>query len=335
MIGGRMSAEAPYNEIFADLVRSIMRAQAEILANKQRVKLESAPHQLINRHFAWLSLAYRQGQNRHLYDGVAGNAPIRRSALRAPSRVPTDVRAILRDRTSLPQGKSFDEFVQQEPTRISRLIIRAFLEIQDAKSLSHIDQERQTYFRLKSPLAIAFDYLTVPEMPGSRAYAQLTLRNFLFHMYKRFPGDLVDLPIEATFSIGDIEEALSHIWTSLRPRYFSSGEDKLPAEGRSPAGGLLRQYLAAKGMLWLRFRDASVCHRYLERQEILSETSEYEFARSEYLNRLPDLGEIINELWGIPIPIRGGETLFRGGLKLSSRGGLCHRRARRTRGGQN
>ena len=40
------------------------------------------------------------------------------------------------------------------------------------------------------------------------------------------------------------------------------------------------------------------------------------------LRNLPELGEIVNELWGLPIPVRGADTIFRGGLKFPARRGL-------------
>jgi len=41
-----------------------------------------------------------------------------------------------------------------------------------------------------------------------------------------------------------------------------------------------------------------------------------------FLEKLPEVGGIINELWGLPIPIRGADTILRGGLKFSTRQGL-------------
>jgi KaiC len=48
----------------------------------------------------------------------------------------------------------------------------------------------------------------------------------------------------------------------------------------------------------------------------------YEFVRSPLLRKLPEIGEIINEIWGVMLPIRGADTVFRGGLRFSSEGGL-------------
>jgi KaiC len=48
----------------------------------------------------------------------------------------------------------------------------------------------------------------------------------------------------------------------------------------------------------------------------------FEFSKSDRLNSLPEAGEVVNELWGLPIPLRGADTIFKGGLKFSGRQGL-------------
>lgn len=318
-------SHTPYREIFEDLIKSIMRAQAEVVAVLQSdIPPEQVSPATINRHFVWLALQYRAGINRHLYDAVEGNSPIRTRPLRAPNRLSKETRAQLARRESISidtRGDDGATLVQTRPTRISSLLIQSFVEVRSALAAQGIlSNERDV--AIKSPLALAFDFLSVPEMPSSRAYILMTLRNYLFETYNRFPGGIVPLPDNLTISVSDVEEALSHIFTSLRERYWSSGEDRLPAEGRSPAGSILRQFLAAKGILWMRFRTADDLYRHFSEGQLVGQSVVYEFSRSAYLDHLPDLGELINELWGIPIPIRGADTLFRGGLKFSGRGGL-------------
>ncbi len=334
-------AKSPYREVFDDLVRSIMRAQAEVLENPGRYdRLEAFPHGDINRHFAWLAHEYRTGQNRHLFETIYGNKPFRITGLRAPRFWQDETRAKVFSREALDLrevNRSGIPLVQQGPTRISCLIAQSFLEIRRGSHITTVDDDDEdefpsfeqptagddeNYILIKSPLAIALDFLTTPEMPWSRAYVLLTLRNYLFESFNRFPSHIADFPEEGSFSVSDVEEALSHIQTSLRPRYFSAGQDKLPVKGRTAVGSLLRQYLGSRGIFLLRFKNLNNCKKFLQTSGSLFTSRVYELARSPYLDHLPELGEIVNELWGVPIPIRGADTLFRGGLKFSSRGGL-------------
>jgi hypothetical protein len=156
----------------------------------------------------------------------------------------------------------------------------------------------------------------------SRSYALLGIRNHIFEAFNLFPDDIGALRPRNGFTVPQLEIALSHIATSFRERWNSKGFDPLPSEGKSRVGGVLRAYLAARNILWMRFASVEDCIKYLRAGDIRSRGGAFEYARPEQLERLPELGEIVNELWGVPVPIRGADTLFRGGLKFSSRQGL-------------
>ncbi len=328
----------PYHDSFEDLVESIMRAQADLAGAMDGRALDAVPDGLINRHFAWLTQVYDEGVNRHLFDASGGAKPLRVSALRHRRSLSTDIRAALKRRAPLDfsevEAVGRDSLVQSGPTRISKLVKASFVFAnpqdvdaqetwEETSEAADIDENsRKDDILLRSPLSIAFDYLTHPGMPSSRAYALLPVRNFIFETFGIFPSDVgVDEP-KSVFTPSDLEEALSHIWTSFRPRHWSRGRDPLPAEGRSEVGGVLRHFLAARNALWMRFQSLEEAEKYLRVSKLRAERPIYEFVRSTHLDRLPDLGELVNELWGLPIPIRGAGTVLRGGLKFSSRRGL-------------
>jgi KaiC/GvpD/RAD55 family RecA-like ATPase len=123
-----------------------------------------------------------------------------------------------------------------------------------------------------------------------------------------------------TFSTRQVEIALSRIWTSIRRRYWSLGKDKLPSARRRRVDKLVRHFMGLNGVLWLWFESADARLSYCQTAEFFSDTPE--FTKSLYLEKLPELGELVNELWGVLLPIRGAATIFRGGLKFSSRRGL-------------
>jgi len=318
----------PYGDIVEDLVKSTMRAQLEIFQLVQAGKqISEIPDANINRHFAWLAILYKSGKNRHLFDGIGDNHPLKTDPLRALSQLKEDLnlKSTLDDRKSIPLDflKTNTEVVQAKPTRISRLIKLACQTTLDAEK--HANETRRSKRRvaacyLHSPLSIVIDYLTVPEMPGSRAYALVPLRNQIFQKFKTSPSGLSQF-VKSSFTIQELEDAFSHIWTSMRPRHWSSGKDPLPAEGRQLVDGVVRHFLALKGVLWLRFKVPSARLEYLRSQEFRG-NRDFEFVRAEYLDRLPDIGEVTNELWGLPLPIRGADTIFRGGIRFTSGKGL-------------
>lgn len=279
----------PYQNIIGELVASTMRAQAIIVLAYLEGKPASDFHGEINEQFSWLTKKFpRGGTNRHFFD--------------EPDRSIKTLRT--KDLT--------------EPTRISRLIVAAFDE--DTGSQSRLAKKNNA-FSIRSPLVVVYDFLTIPNNPGSRAYALLALRNFLF-------SELAIVPQgggkENGLTALDIDRELSTIWTSLRERYFSKGQDKLPVgSSKNPSTAVVRHFLAMKGVLRFYFRKDRECLDYLQ-SGLLVRKGQYPFEieRAPRLERLPEAGEIVNELCGLPLPIRGADTIFRGGLKFSSCGGL-------------
>jgi len=91
-----------------------------------------------------------------------------------------------------------------------------------------------------------------------------------------------------------------------------------------------------KGILFLRFgtgkgkerleREDSYnqCIEYCEKADLISDkdTTNYEFRLSTNYTSLPEEGGLINEMCGIPIPMRGADTVFLEGIKPSSDGSL-------------
>jgi KaiC/GvpD/RAD55 family RecA-like ATPase len=318
----------PYSDVFIDIVKSVMLAQADVAIFLKENALDDVPDSLINRHFCWLATVWREGINRHLFDGGIGLHPLRRISLRHHHKLPSELKKLLKERQSVPWETAYIEtIIQPLPTRISRLIKSSFFSADEADqessgealgSKQHMDQAVQ----IKSPLSVVYDFLTIPTLPASRAYALLTTRNFIFETFDIFPADVGIVQPSRTFSKSDLEDALSHIWTSLRPRYNAKGQDTLTAEARLPAGSMVRHFLAARGVLLLRFLSLNAAHAFFSSAQLRAEGNSFTFSRSPHLERLPESGELANELWGLPVPVRGGDTIFRGGLRFSSRRGL-------------
>lgn len=176
---------------------------------------------------------------------------------------------------------------------------------------------------LLSPLKVAYDFLTVPEEAASRAYAFTTLRAYLFEELGIWPKARHVPTSFQPFDHQDVEEALSNIKT------YAGGRDNIQLV-ESKEKMLVYHLLAMKGILYLRF--GTRLHGEREQPEParlqyckiakLAPKDGYEFRASPDIERFPEPAEVINELWGVPLPIRGADTVFFNGLKFASEGSL-------------
>lgn len=214
--------------------------------------------------------------------------------------------------------------------RIVKLTKLAFSQLKKQENASNI-------ILLPSPLKILLDILTVPDEPHSRAYALITCRSILFEYMRIYPKSAV-LPENeknwSFFTADDISKAYSEIRTypSHRDNYAKpiSFNKALSKEKL-----FLAHYLAMKGVLNLRFgidekknpvgKEEAYKHRekYCQDGNLIGEKStRYEFRLSHDYKDFPDISEFINQIWGIPIPIRNADVIFCGAMKPSSDGGL-------------
>lgn len=234
-------------------------------------------------------------------------------------------------------GIPLDWLVADGPTRISNLVKRAFAEGITASQTAL--KRNSKYFCLTSPVHIVSEFLTDPEALATCAYSLFSTRNYLFSQYQIVPELGGENYGHSTFTVGEVETGMSQIWTSLRPRYESKGFDPLPPGVAKKPNGLIRAYLAAKGLFFLRFKTKSGCEAFLQFGVLTATNTNwfapipsgykkyeneniYEYVRSPYLEKLPETAEIVNELFGLPIPLRGADTIFRGGLKFTAQRGL-------------
>lgn len=322
--------ELPYAALIPRLVDSVTRALCAVVLEA------NVDHQSINRHFVWLGVEFPEGINRHLYDGDSNNDchPLKTKDLRARNLLPEEVKQLFQLGMAIPTDnpKWMAAFVRKEPTRISKLILAAVERANSGRHDRNTDANaaqatKSNRIWVPSPLAIIHDFLTIPAHPGSRNFVLATLRNYLFERLNVIPGFLPQRPHFTRFSERDIEEAMSVIWTSFRPRFYSKGQDKLPSRGRRGAGGaatgsLVRHFLALNGVLDFTFKTKRAAQNYFAQETFALASKELEFDRAPHLRNLPELGQVVNELCGLPIPVRGSDTIFRGGLKFPSRRGL-------------
>lgn len=215
--------------------------------------------------------------------------------------------------------------------RISKLTIQSYIE---AKEI-----EKSTNFQgrvIPSPLYILRLLLTVPEEPQSEAYAAYLCRVLLYKKYGI-------LPIEKNTSYyrnshnnldNDIylsEEDIRIYSSSFRkyvniqgrwPRWNSNFPSNITSKERKKL--FYGQFLCMKGFYVLWFDDSKSIEIYLSSfnnaNSILG-IKHYFRLLSKY-NRPPEDAEIINFIFGIPVPISGADVIFQGGLKKAANSGL-------------
>jgi KaiC/GvpD/RAD55 family RecA-like ATPase len=324
----------PYHDLAEKLIRSTLRAFGEFVEQGgdeySFIEPGNIPDAKLNRHFSWIAVVTGENQVRHLRGGSADEAlhPLQTKTLRNVSKLTDKVRKALQRGDSILDPES--DLVQENPTRISRIIKNAM------EATFEESTRREDAINIPSPYQIVADFLTIPEHPGSRAYALLTMRTVLFQRFGAMPKTVLKHNYDE-FTVQDLEAAYTSLLTSMQERYRSRGQDKLddpkPRDDsslRSRVSGILRHYLAMTSVLNLRLKPSdryprSPAHALSGLSELCdvhSAAIPLEFARPQYLKSPTEFSELVNSLWGIPIPIRGADTIFRGGLNFASRGGL-------------
>jgi KaiC/GvpD/RAD55 family RecA-like ATPase len=207
------------------------------------------------------------------------------------------------------------------PSRISKITINAL-----KKSLS------QDEFYLPSPLFILYQFLGVPEFPQSYSFALIVCRSLIFKRFKINLDRNLNIPKWTNIFEQDIGEIVNTF------RNYYQIRDIAPFTEKSPAGISVAHFLAMKGYFLLRFGSKgrkNVIKREYRLKELLNyleskningipeDKSLYEFRLSNEYVDIPDAPEIINEFFGVPLPIRGCDTIFFNGLNtLNKKSGL-------------
>lgn len=212
--------------------------------------------------------------------------------------------------------------------RIIRILLQTYREVQE-------DSRSGQGFCLPSPLYILYQILTVPDEPQSSAYAVLFCRSLLFETFRVFP-DHPFIPNRYTpFNISDVNTSLNTFIS------ITSINQNIPISESVPTQVMLAHYLAMKGIFYLRFGSIGRQETAKEKKHILAMAKQYldsksilgyagvkksfEFHKLSYYDELPEAATLMNELCGIPIPIRGAETIFQGGVKTDSNSNLVLR----------
>lgn len=211
--------------------------------------------------------------------------------------------------------------------RATKIILQLYREVQNESRYGN-------GFCIPSPLQILYQILTIPDEPQSAAYSLIFCRSLLFETFKVFPEHPFTPEDFENFSISDVTNSLD-VFTS-----YTVESNNISQTEKLPSQLMLAHYLAMKGIFYLRFgttdrkfnkdkiRQIDEASKFLASQSISITSNKqktYEFHKNSYYSELPDAATIMNELSGIPIPIRGAETILQGGLKTDSNSNLVIR----------
>ena len=200
----------------------------------------------------------------------------------------------------------------QNDKRLCKILLTAYTNVQENAHENIQLKEEEKNCCIPSPLSILYQMLTVPDEPQSAAYGVLFCRSLLYETFKVFPKHPLHPNSYKSFCYENISQSLENI-----------EGDSISETEKYPERLMLAHYLALKNIFYIRFKDADDVRKYLLSKKLT--VSNIIFQKFSYFRFLPDISSLMNELSGIPIPIKGMDTIFQGGLKTKSNSNLVIR----------
>ena len=259
---------------------------------------------------------------------------------------------IVKDKCDTHFNKSFPtkKDIGKIYPRVLYLIIKEFNLIKISKKKNNENQPRH----IPSPLYIIYSLLTDPEHPHTAAYSLTVCRNWLCRTLEVFPlrekrdKKNKEMEIYKNDFINLLESFSTYSNDSAR------WPDKRLIEGKNnKLHSFVGFNLSIRGFSYLWFQEISAAKEFLsfDDQDIDSEGSELNkkiaslmrgwedkedkekkeqqkqikpcfFRMNQKYTTLPSADEFINQLFGFPVPVKGMDVVFNGGLKPSASGGL-------------
>lgn len=211
--------------------------------------------------------------------------------------------------------------LQERPTEYARPRLADLILMHCQEASNQADDSSPQFILIPSPVYVAIEALTIPEDIHTRAYAILAYRMILSRRFDVWPAisfSPVNQAMSPSVSLSEsmIVDEIRSIRTFLEHR-----------DNRSATTSNLKQFvshfIAGKGIFYLRLRARDV-NRFLRSKVFslskkgkLGAHSVPEFRLSKRYRELPEAASFINEMLGVPIPIRGADTIFMNGLKPS------------------
>lgn len=218
----------------------------------------------------------------------------------------------------------------QRYPRLAQLTINACLSASESRTKQAI--------AIPSPLHIIYNFLIDPSHPTTAAYALTACRNWLSEILGVWPiiGTQEDRPRSATLlseqQLRDSIESFNN-YQKIMARW----PDKPAASRTGHSKNLLKHtfvgsFLATRGISLLWFSKDLNLNELLAGRDQVAEAPEmaatllknalFVLSRRYNKDNPPPAEEIANQLFGYPLPIKGADVIFNGGLRPSTSGGL-------------
>lgn len=223
------------------------------------------------------------------------------------------------------RGGSADSALRGRRTRVSAIVQRA---LRDSRSFRQAEKATTTtdltrFVTIPSPLYIAHEVLTDPRNPPSGTYAAHALQELIKETLERSTGGALDLSYEA------LSEALSTVnnrWRTSKPVVANIGQNGATTIFLCHVFAI-RGYMAMRVdvQALARSGDAGTDASPLGRDQGFfhgndadrGQEGSAEFMVNPHYVELPNIGQVMNLLHGLPLPIEGADIVFQGGLRLS------------------
>jgi KaiC/GvpD/RAD55 family RecA-like ATPase len=222
-----------------------------------------------------------------------------------------------------------------ELPRVVRILLLKISEANDLNQQNPIALPKRTSRFLPSPLHLAIEALVVPSEPQSRAYLLIAGKSILAERFSVWPRNsfslITDDPGKETIDEADIVDTCRYFNTFVTHRDNLEVNVKESSSGSTRKRAFIAYYLAATGVLHLR-GSAEELDLALENKGSASDsqttsssrshTSPVEFRLSKHFARFPPASNFVNQILGVPVALRGFDTIFFEGLKASAENGL-------------
>lgn len=274
----------PFSLPYTDILGELLDSIFDALLHLSEADGNPVTDRDISKYFLWLNDRRQRGRDEHLFQ----------------SRIPDRSLRATRE-SNVP-----------EESRIGQIVLTAYHKAaEDSRASS------TTGVLLPSPLKILIDFLTVPEEPASRAYAFTSVRSYLLQKMS------LSIDFKGTATGGNFVTVESTVEAVRTAQTYYSRRDNIHTPVTDVPKQFVYHIMATSGILNLRFKNAEAQRAFLKSHSIFQMyRSVYEFRVSSTVERIPEVSEVINQIWGVPLPIRGAEAVFFGGLKFSTDGGL-------------
>lgn len=226
--------------------------------------------------------------------------------------------------------------------RVLYLIIKEFNLIK----IKNLQKKKNGPRYIPSPLYIIYSLLADPAHPHTAAYSLTACRNWLCRTLEVFP--LREQPDQKNKEIGIYKNKFVDLLGSFSTHVndYARWPDARTIDNKLHS--FVGFNLSIRGFSYLWFKDIDAAKNFLsfDYEEINSEGSELNkkiaslmrgwkdkkeeqgeikpcrFRLNKKYTKLPPADEFINQLFGFPVPVKGMDVVFNGGLKPSASGGL-------------